>query len=128
MKVEGVKAIVSGAAKREVVWNKDRALFGWSAARCARQRRHAKGGTIIDSTLEWYGVTRYYEVYLPPESSGESGDGFDAARDQSRQQRAHQPQCGAGRMFPISMGSSWSSPLRLTMPNSGQWNWNAYDP
>ncbi|MGA7561457.1 MAG: PHB depolymerase family esterase [Terriglobales bacterium] len=69
MKVEGVKAMLSGAGNRNTVGMKIVGiLIGLLlvAPASAGTKASAKGGTIIDSSLGWDGVTRYYEVYLPP--------------------------------------------------------------
>jgi polyhydroxybutyrate depolymerase len=87
----------------------------------------AATGTFIDSTMVWDGVTRYYEVYLPPVLPKNPpmllmlhGTSFEVPPDS-----------------PITKNWGWLpvanqyqfilvKPASTRNPKSGQWNWNAY--
>jgi predicted esterase len=129
MKVEGVKAIVSGAAKQR--------SFGITIAplliglllvvpASAGTNPSAKGGTIIDSTLEWYGVTRHYQVYLPPNPPA------NPPMVLMLHGTSHGPGAPINPMWgwqPVAnkYGFILVKPASTYNTESHQWNWNAYD-
>jgi poly(3-hydroxybutyrate) depolymerase len=91
----------------------------------AGTKAKATGGTVIDSTLVWDGVTRYYEVYLPPELPA------NPAMVLMLHGTSH------GSNPPITAMWGWQNvsnkygfilvkPASTYNANSGQWNWNAY--
>ncbi len=87
----------------------------------------ATSGTFIDSTMVWDGITRYYEVYLPPSLPANPpmllmlhGTKFDVPPN-----------------TPITYNWGWVTtankyhfilvkPASTYNPKSGQWDWNAY--
>lgn len=91
----------------------------------------ATSGSTIDATMTWDSVTRYYEVYLPPQVVEGTianpalvmmlhGTNFDAPPDNpSTVNWEWQP-------FANEYGFILVQPASTYDPNSGQWNWNAY--
>jgi poly(hydroxyalkanoate) depolymerase family esterase len=144
MKVEGVSSMLSGTANRKTFWIKTFwfKAFGiktvgiyilwmliglWLVvpASAGTKAGVRTGGTIIDSTLVWDGVTRYYEVYLPP----------NLPANPPMVLMLHGTSHGSNP--PIAAMWGWQNvsnkygfilvkPASTYNANSQQWNWNAY--
>lgn len=87
------------------------------------------GGTFIDSTMTWDGVTRYYEVYLP--ANLPANPAIVLMLHGTRTTATEDSQAV------ISLNWGWQSvadqygfilvkPASTYDPKSHQWNWNAY--
>jgi poly(3-hydroxybutyrate) depolymerase len=87
----------------------------------------AATGTFIDSTMVWDGVTRYYEVYLPPVLPANPPMLF----------MLHGTSFEVPPNTPITKNYGWVpvankyhfilvKPASTYNPKTGQWNWNAY--
>jgi poly(3-hydroxybutyrate) depolymerase len=125
-----VKAILNGAGKPKLVGMKIVGmLIGLLLVvpASAGTKANAKGGTIIDSTMVWYGVTRYYEVYLPP----------NLPANPPMVLMLHGTSHAAPPENPSTAMWGWQNvsnkygfilvkPASTYNANSGQWNWNAY--
>jgi len=85
-------------------------------------------GTIVDSTMVWNGITRYYEVYLPP----------NLPANPPMVLMLHGTNFSFPPATPISLMWGWQGvsneyrfilvkPASTYNSKSGQWNWDAYD-
>ena len=85
------------------------------------------GATTIDSTMTWDNVTRYYEVYLPP----------NLPANPPMLLMLHGTEIEAPPQNPSTLNWGWQpvaddygfilvQPASTYDQNSGQWNWNAY--
>jgi polyhydroxybutyrate depolymerase len=93
----------------------------------AASARATTKGTFIDSTMVWDGITRYYEVYLPPVLPPNPPMLF----------MLHGTKFNLPPSTPITLNWGWVAvankygfilvkPASTYNPKSGQWNWNAY--
>jgi poly(3-hydroxybutyrate) depolymerase len=140
VKFEGVKVILSGTGKPETVKIVSSVsiktvrtkilgvLIGLLLvvpASAGTKANARSGGTIIDSTLEWYGVTRHYQVYLPP----------NLPANPPMLLMLHGTAHGSGA--PINPMWGWQNvsnkygfilvkPASTYNEQSQRWNWNAY--
>jgi polyhydroxybutyrate depolymerase len=135
MQVEGVKAILSGADNRKtfeiktvgikILWMLIGLLLVVPASAGTKSGAKGGSGTVIDSTMVWYGVTRYYEVYLPP----------NLPANPPMVLMLHGTSNGTNP--PITAMWGWQNvsnkygfilvkPASTYNATSGQWNWNAY--
>ena len=94
-------------------------------------RQTVNPGQVIDSTMTWNGVTRYYEVYLPGGLPSNPAMVLMLHGTQTTKSTTSDPQ-------PIiSLNWGWQSvadeygfilvkPASTYNPSTYQWNWNAY--
>ncbi len=126
MKVEGVKAklMLSGAGNRNTVGMK---IVGMLIGLLLVVPASAgtKGGTIIDSTMVWDGVTRYYEVYLPPDLSANPAMVLMLHGTSHNSIPPIAPMWGWQNVS-NKYGFILVKPASTYNAESEQWNWNAY--
>jgi poly(3-hydroxybutyrate) depolymerase len=123
-------ATVSFLSSKKVVRRKAvRTLLGLLVLlRLASASAYAKGsGTIIDSTMVWNNITRYYEVYLPP----------NLPPNPPMLLMLHGTSLDVPPQTPITLMWGWQNvankkgfilvkPASSYNSQSGQWNWDAY--
>ena len=89
---------------------------------------NAKGsGAVVDSTMVWNGITRYYEVYLPPHLPANPPMVF-MLHGTSHEVPPANPSTDMWGWQSVSNkhGFILVKPASTYNPQSGQWNWDAY--